>query len=75
MTKKMIARGSGVRLHASESCVWIANHALQLMGSNGLSPEYHLEKYLRDALVTQLYLGGMQVIKYRIAQGYYDYVV
>lgn len=75
LTKKMISRGSAIRIHASESCVWIANHALQLMGSNGLSPEYHLEKYLRDALVTQLYLGGMQVVKYRIVQGYYDYVV
>ena len=75
LTKKMISRGSAIRIHASESCVWIANHALQLMGSNGLSPEYHLEKYLRDALVTQLYLGGMQVVKYRIVQGYYDYLV
>jgi len=75
LTKKMISRGSGLRIYASESCVSIANHALQLMGSNGLSPEYHLEKYLRDALVTQLYLGGMQVVKYRIVQGYYDYFV
>lgn len=73
LTEKMISKGSALRIFASESCVSIANYTLQLMGSNGLSPEYHLEKYLRDALVTQLYLGGMQVVKYRIVRGYYDY--
>ena len=75
LTEKMISKGSALRIFASESCVSIANHTLQLMGSNGLSPEYHLEKYLRDALAGQLYLGGMQVVKYRIVRGYYDYVV
>jgi len=73
--KQMISKGSLLRVFASESCVFIANSALQLLGSNGLSPEYHLEKYLRDAHVTQLYLGGMQVTRYRVVGGYYDYVV
>jgi alkylation response protein AidB-like acyl-CoA dehydrogenase len=71
----MISRGSILRVFASETCVKIANSALQLMGSNGLSPEYHLEKYLRDAHVTQLYLGGMQITRYRVIKGYYDYDV
>ena len=71
----MISRGSLLRVFASETCVFIVNQALQLLGSNGLSPEYHLEKYLRDAHVTQLYLGGMQVTRYRVVRGYYDYVV
>ena len=46
-----------------------------MLGSNGLSPEYHLEKCFRDAHVTQLYLGGVQVSKYRVVRGYYDYVL
>jgi alkylation response protein AidB-like acyl-CoA dehydrogenase len=74
-SKTMISRGSLLRVFASESCVFIANQALQLLGSNGLSPEYHLEKYFRDAHVTQLYLGGLQVTRYRVVRGYYDYVV
>jgi alkylation response protein AidB-like acyl-CoA dehydrogenase len=48
---------------------------MELMGSNGLSPEYHLEKYYRDAKITQLWLGGQQIAKYRIVRKYYDYVV
>jgi alkylation response protein AidB-like acyl-CoA dehydrogenase len=71
----MISRGSAIRVFASESCVFIVNQALQLLGSNGLSPEYHLEKYFRDAHVTQLYLGGMQITRYRVIKGYYDYDV
>jgi alkylation response protein AidB-like acyl-CoA dehydrogenase len=71
----MISKGSATRVFASETCVFIVNQALQLMGSNGLSPEYHLEKYLRDAHVTQLYLGGLQVTRYRVLKGYYDYDV
>jgi alkylation response protein AidB-like acyl-CoA dehydrogenase len=74
-SNSMISRGALLRGFASEACVFIANTALQLLGSNGLSPEYHLEKYLRDALVTQLYLGGMQVTQYRVVKGYYDYFV
>jgi alkylation response protein AidB-like acyl-CoA dehydrogenase len=45
------------------------------MGSNGISPEYQMEKYLRDAKIPQLWLGGQQVSRYRVARGYYDYVV
>ena len=74
-TKQMISKGSLLRVFACETCVFIATHALQLLGSNGLSPEYHLEKYLRDAHVTQLPIGGMQVTRYRVVGGYYDYLV
>ena len=73
--KQMISKGSLLRVFACETCVFIATRALQLLGSNGLSPEYHLEKYLRDAHVTQLPIGGMQITRYRVVGGYYDYVV
>jgi alkylation response protein AidB-like acyl-CoA dehydrogenase len=73
-TNTMISKGSALRVFASEACVFVVNQALQLLGSNGLAPEYHLEKYFRDAHVTQLYLGGVQVSKYRVVRGYYDYV-
>ena len=75
LTNQMVSKGTALRIFASESCVFVANCALQLLGSNGLASEYHLEKYLRDALTTQLYLGGMQVTKYRVVRGYYDYVI
>ena len=60
---------------ARRAAVGVANKAAELMGSNGISPEYHLEKYLRDSKVPQLWLGGQQVTRYRVIRGYYDYVV
>ncbi|MBW1863217.1 MAG: acyl-CoA dehydrogenase family protein [Deltaproteobacteria bacterium] len=74
-TNQMISKASVLRIFASDGCVWIANKAMELMGANGLSPEYHLEKYLRDAKVTQIWLAGQQVARYRVVRGYYDYIV
>jgi alkylation response protein AidB-like acyl-CoA dehydrogenase len=48
---------------------------MELTGSNGLSPEYHLENYLWDAKIPQLWLGGEQVSRYRVVRGYYDHTV
>jgi len=72
---KMISKASAVKIFAADTAVWVANKAVELMGSNGISPEYKLEKYLRDAKIPQLWLGGQQVSRYRVARGYYDYVV
>ena len=70
----MVSKASITRSFASDMVVWVTNKAAELMGSNGISPEYHLEKYLRDAKITQLWLGGQQIARYRIIRGYYDYV-
>lgn len=70
----IISRASATKIFAADTCVWVANKAAELMGSNGISPEYHLEKYLRDAKITQLWLGGQQISRYRVVRGYYDYV-
>ena len=74
-SKSMVSKASIVRSFASDSCVWVCNKAMELLGSNGLSPEYGLEKCLRDSKITQLWLGGQQIAKYRVVNGYYDYAV
>jgi alkylation response protein AidB-like acyl-CoA dehydrogenase len=74
-SKSMVSRASIVRTFAADACVWICNKAMELLGSNGLSPEYGLEKCLRDGKVTQLWLGGQQIARYRVVNGYYDYAV
>ncbi|MBW1800459.1 MAG: acyl-CoA dehydrogenase family protein [Deltaproteobacteria bacterium] len=72
---QMVSKASTTKVFAADMAVWVTNKAAELMGSNGISPEYHLEKYLRDAKITQLWLGGQQVSRYRVARGYYNYVV
>lgn len=72
-SNKMVSKASIVKIFAADTAVWIANKAMELMGSNGIAPEYHLEKYLRDAKIPQLWLGGQQISRYRVVRGYYDY--
>jgi alkylation response protein AidB-like acyl-CoA dehydrogenase len=74
-SNEMVSKAAVVRVYAADAAVWVADMTMQLMGSDGLSPEYHLEKYLRDAKITQLLLGGQQVSLYRVVRGYYDYTV
>ncbi len=74
-SNEMVARASIVRSFSADASVWICNKAVELLGSNGLSPEYGVEKCLRDAKITQVVLGGQQIAKYRIANGYYRYSV
>jgi alkylation response protein AidB-like acyl-CoA dehydrogenase len=69
----MTARCNIVKVFTADAVVWIANKAMELMGANGYSPEYHVEKYLRDGKALQLWLAGQQVSRYDIARGYYDF--
>ena len=50
-----------------------ANKAMELMGSYGFSSDYHIEKYLRDVKILQLWLGGPQRALLDTALGYYDF--
>ena len=71
----MVSKANIVRVLAADTAVYVTNKGIELMGSNGLSPEYHLEKYFRDSKITQTILAGQQVSLYRVIRGYYDYVL
>ena len=74
-SSSMISKGNVARVFGADTAVYVTNKGIELMGSNGLSPEYHLEKYFRDSKITQTILAGQQVSLYRVIRGYYDYVV
>ena len=69
---EMISKCNIAKVFTADAAVLITNKGMELMGANGYSPEYHLEKYLRDAKALQLWLAGQQVSRYDIARGYYD---
>lgn len=48
---------SMAKLFASEACNWIANEAVQIHGGYGYIKEYAVERYFRDARVTEIYEG------------------
>jgi butyryl-CoA dehydrogenase len=53
--------------HASEAASRVANWAIQVHGGYGYMEEYHVERYWRDARITELYEGTSQVMQMVVA--------
>jgi alkylation response protein AidB-like acyl-CoA dehydrogenase len=70
----LMARASAAKVYACDVTEMLCNRATELMGSYGYVREYHVEKYLRDSKIIQLWLGGGQSGRLDVAQGYYPYV-
>jgi len=45
------------KLYASEASHFITNEAVQIFGGNGYSKEYPVERFFRDAKITEIYEG------------------
>ena len=56
------------KLFASETANRCAKDAVQIFGGNGYSKEYDVERYFRDARITEIYEGTSQVQKIVIAR-------
>ncbi len=56
-----IAAASMAKLFASETAMWTATKAIQVHGSNGYSKEYPVERYFRDAKITEIYEGTSEI--------------
>lgn len=52
---------SMAKVFASETAMWVATKAIQLHGSNGYSKEYPVERYFRDAKITEIYEGTSEI--------------
>jgi len=55
------------KLFASESCMSIATKAIQVLGGNGYSKEYPVERHFRDAKITEIYEGTSEIQRIVIA--------
>jgi alkylation response protein AidB-like acyl-CoA dehydrogenase len=49
------------KLFASEMAMWVTTQAIQVLGGYGYVKEYPVEKYFRDAKVTEIYEGTSEV--------------
>ncbi|MEM7118176.1 MAG: acyl-CoA dehydrogenase [Chloroflexota bacterium] len=74
---KMRAKESGGRyslessmakLFASETAMWVTTQAIQIHGGMGYSKEMPLERYFRDAKITEIYEGTSEIQRMVIAR-------
>ncbi|MFP4209358.1 MAG: acyl-CoA dehydrogenase family protein [Wenzhouxiangella sp.] len=60
--------GSMAKLFASEAAMWITHQAVQLHGGMGYSKEMPVERYFRDAKITEIYEGTSEIQRMVIAR-------
>lgn len=53
--------GSMAKVFASEAAMWVSTEAVQVHGGYGYVKEYHVERLMRDAKITQIYEGTSEV--------------
>ena len=61
--------GAMAKLFASEAASKCANHAVQIFGGSGYCQDYPVERYLRDAKITEIYEGTSEIQRLVIARG------
>jgi alkylation response protein AidB-like acyl-CoA dehydrogenase len=59
---------SMAKLFASESAMWVATEAVQIHGGMGYSKEMPIERYFRDAKITEIYEGTSEIQRLVIAR-------
>lgn len=73
--RRVTREASMAKLFASEAAAEITHHAVQIFGGYGYSKDYPVERYFRDARVTEIYEGtseiqrvviGRQIFKERV---------
>ncbi len=52
---------SMAKVFASETAMWVKTEAVQVHGGYGYVKEYHVERLMRDAKITQIYEGTSEV--------------
>lgn len=67
----LMGKATGAKVYACDVTETVCNKAIELMGAYGYIKEYHVEKYLRDSKIIQLWEGGGQLGRLEVAQGYY----
>ena len=69
----MLSKTTGAKVFSADIAVWVTNKAMELMGAYGYSPEFNIEKYLRDVKMIQLWEGGAQLGRLDVARGCYPF--
>ncbi len=66
--KPCIKEAAMAKLFASEACGSITSKALQIHGGYGYTTDFPMERYFRDAKITEIYEGTSEIMRMTIAR-------
>lgn len=67
-SKDYVEAAAMAKLYASDVAMWATTEAVQIHGGYGYVKEYHVERLMRDAKITQIYEGTSEIQKLVIAR-------
>jgi acyl-CoA dehydrogenase len=70
-SKRVTKEASMAKLFASEAASFITHAAVQIFGGYGYSADYPVERYFRDARVTEIYEGTSEIQRLVISRQLY----
>jgi alkylation response protein AidB-like acyl-CoA dehydrogenase len=56
------------KLYAGDTAMWVSERAIQIHGGYGYTKEFPVERFFRDAKITQIYEGTQEVQRIVIAR-------
>jgi alkylation response protein AidB-like acyl-CoA dehydrogenase len=68
-----LSEASQAKLFASEMAEKVCSHAIQIHGGYGYLEDYPVQRFYRDARITQIYEGTSEVQRMIITRGLIDY--
>jgi alkylation response protein AidB-like acyl-CoA dehydrogenase len=66
--KDFTKEGAMAKAFASKVAMWVSTEAIQIHGGYGFVKEYHVERLMRDAKITQIYEGTTEIQKIVISR-------
>ncbi|MBN1692207.1 MAG: acyl-CoA dehydrogenase family protein [Dehalococcoidales bacterium] len=66
--KPCVKEAAMAKLFASEACGSITSKALQIHGGYGYTTDFPMERYFRDAKITEIYEGTSEIMRLTIAR-------
>ena len=60
--------GAMAKLYAADTAMEVTTEAVQIHGGNGFVKDYHVERMMRDAKITQIYEGTSEIQKIVISR-------
>ena len=66
--KRHTLEASFAKLNAGDTAMWVSEKAVQILGGYGYTTEFPVERFFRDAKITQIYEGTQEVQRLVIAR-------
>ena len=73
--KPCLSEASQAKLFASEIAEYVCSKAIQIHGGYGYLEDYPVERYYRDARITQIYEGSSEIQRMVIARELKNYLI